>query len=148
MFREFREFVKRGNVLDLAVGVVLGAAFTRIMNSLVSDIIMPPLGLLLGRFDFSSLYINLTDTRYESLAAAQEAGAATINYGLFANAVVTFLIVAFVLFLVVRAFNRMRRREEAAPPPPTAKQCPFCLSTIALEATRCPQCTTHLPAGR
>lgn len=122
MWKEFREFIARGSVIDLAVGIIIGAAFTGIVNSLVNDIIMPPVGVIVGNVDFSELYINLTDVEYESLAAAQEAGAATINYGKFINAVINFLIVAFAVFLLVRAVNRMMRQheqpEEAAPEPP------------------------------
>ena len=118
MLKEFGEFIKRGNVIDLAVAVVIGAAFGAIVKSLVDDIIMPPIGLLLGGVDFSNLFINLSGGNYPSLAAAQEAGVATINYGLFVNAVINFLIVAFVIFLIVRQINKMKKEEEAAPPPP------------------------------
>jgi large conductance mechanosensitive channel len=147
MFREFREFAMRGNVVDLAVGVIIGVAFGKIVTSLVNDIIMPPIGLLLGRVDFSSLFINLSETPYASLAEAQAAGAPTINYGAFLNTVIDFIIVAFAIFLVVRLINRMRRQPEAAPAAPTTKECPFCLSVISLKATRCPQCTSALQAA-
>jgi large conductance mechanosensitive channel len=142
MFKEFKEFAVRGNVIDLAVAVVIGAAFGKIITSLVDDILMPPLGLLLSRVDFSNLYVSLSGERYASLAAAKEAGAPTLNYGLFLNSVLTFIIVAFAVFLVVRQVNRMRRPQEEAEP--VAKECPFCLSTIPLKATRCPQCTSEL----
>jgi len=140
--KEFKEFAMRGNVLDLAVGIIIGAAFGTIVNSLVNDIIMPPIGQLLGQIDFSSLYINLTGTAYPSLAAAKEAGAATINYGTFINAVINFLIVAFVVFLIVKQFNRLKK--EAPPAPPNTKDCPFCATAIPLAATRCPHCTSEL----
>ncbi len=148
-FGEFREFIMRGNVLDLAIGIIIGAAFNSIVNSLVNDIIMPPIGLLLGRVDFSNLYINLSGQEYPSLAAAQEAGAATINYGLFINQVINFLIVALVIFLIVRQVNNLRRRMETSPeetPSPTTKRCPYCFSEISIKATRCAYCTSELPA--
>ena len=128
MLREFREFIRRGSVLDLAVGIIIGAAFTGIVNSLVNDIILPPIGLILGKVDFSSLYINLSGTSYDSLSAAEAAGAATINYGLFVNAVINFLIVAFVVFLVVKSFNRMKRTEE--PDVPEANTKPLASTTL------------------
>jgi len=118
MFKEFRDFIARGNVLDLAVAVIIGAAFGAIVKSFVDDIIMPPIGMLLGSVDFANLFINLSGGSYDSLAAAQEAGAATINYGVFINTIINFLIVAFVIFLIVRSVNRMKKQEEAAPPPP------------------------------
>ncbi|MBN1200533.1 MAG: large conductance mechanosensitive channel protein MscL [Anaerolineae bacterium] len=141
---EFKEFAMRGNVLDLAIGIIIGAAFGKIVSSLVNDIIMPPIGLLLGEVDFTNLYINLTDKSYDSLTAAQEAGAPTINYGVFLNTVIDFLIVAFVIFLLIRQINRLQKKEEEAPAEPTTKECPFCLSTIPINATRCPNCTSHL----
>jgi large conductance mechanosensitive channel len=143
MLKEFKAFAMRGNVIDLAVGVIIGAAFGSIVNSLVNDIIMPPLGMILGKVDFSNLYINLTSTSYPSLEAAQAAGAATINYGLFINAVINFLIVAFAIFIVIRQINRLQRSDEA-PAEPTTKECPYCYSTIAIKATRCPNCTSEL----
>lgn len=147
MLNEFKKFAMQGNVLDMAVGIVLGMAFGNIVNSLVNDILMPPLGLLLGEVDFSSLYLNLSATSYESLRAAQAAGAPTINYGLFINAVVNFLIVAFVLFLFIRQINRFRAdEEEPTPETPSTRECPQCLSTIPVRATRCPECTSQLPA--
>src|SRR4026209_1218263 len=131
MLKEFREFVMRGNVIDLAVGIVIGAAFGKIVDSLVKDIIMPPIGLILGNVDFSNLFIDLSGQHYASLAEAQKAGAPTINYGLFLNQVVTFLIVAFAVFLVIKQINRMRRKsqEQAAP---GDKLCPFCATSVPL----------------
>lgn len=145
MLKEFKEFALRGNVVSMAVGIIIGAAFTSVVSSFVDDILMPPIGLLLGDMDFSSLYINLSGQQYDSLAAAQEAGAATINYGLFINAVIDFVIVAFILFLIVRQVNRMHRKEEE-PAEPTTKECPYCLSTVPLKAVRCPHCTSELEA--
>lgn len=144
MLRDFRTFIMRGNVLDLAVAVIIGGAFGKIVSSFVSDIIMPPIGLILGRVDFSSLYLNLSGTTYPSLAAAQEAGAPTINYGTFINTLVDFLIVAAVIFLIVRAAQRLERLKEEAPPPATTKECPHCISSISIKATRCPYCTSQL----
>lgn len=142
MWKEFKEFALKGNVLDLAIALILGIAFGAIVNSLVKDIIMPPIGVLLGNADFANLYINLSDKAYPSLKAAQDAGAATINYGVFINTVINFLIVAFVLFMIVRVYNRMKRAE--APVPDTVKNCPYCDSTISVKATRCPECTSNL----
>jgi large conductance mechanosensitive channel len=147
MFREFREFAMRGNVVDLAVGIIIGAAFGKIVTSLVTDIIMPPVGLLLGRVDFSNLFLNLSGQPYASLAEAKAAGAPTINYGVFLNNVIDFVIVAFAIFLLVRSINRLSRQLEAAPAAPTTRECPFCLSSIPLRATRCPQCTSTLQAA-
>ena len=137
---EFREFASRGSVIDLAVGIIIGAAFTTIVNSLVKDIIMPPIGLLMGNVDFSGLYLNLSSTAYESLAAAQEAAAPTINYGVFINTVLDFVIVAFAIFMVVRMMNKLQKQEEAPPAAPTTKECPDCLSTIPIKAKRCSNC--------
>ena len=147
MFKEFKEFALRGNVIDLAIGVIIGAAFGKIVTSLVNDILMPPIGLLLGNVDFSNLFINLSGQPYGSLEEAQAAGAATINYGLFINTVLDFIIVAFVIFLLVRQVNRMRREREAPPAEPTTRECPYCLSTVPLKATRCPHCTSELEAA-
>ena len=149
MFKEFKEFIMRGNVLDLAIGVIIGAAFGSVVTSLVNDILMPPIGLLLGRVDFSSLFVNLSGQPYASLAQAQEAGAATINYGLFLNTVISFIIVAFVVFMIVRQVNRLRSLTEkpAAPAEPTTKDCPYCFSSISIKAVRCPHCTSELAAG-
>jgi large conductance mechanosensitive channel len=144
MLKEFKEFALRGNVVDLAIGIVIGGAFGRIVSSFVDDILMPPIGLLLGNVDFSNLFINLSGGRYESLAAAQEAGAATINYGLFVSTVIDFVIVAFAIFLMVRQINRLERKEKEEPAEPTTKECPYCLSTISIRATRCPHCTSDL----
>ncbi len=143
MLKEFKEFAMRGNVIDLAVGFILGAAFSTIVTSLVNDIIMPPIGLLLGGADFSNLFIDLSGDGYASLAAAQEAGAATINYGLFLNAVINFIIVAFAMFLMVKAINRVMVQEEA-PAAPTTKECAYCATEIPIKATRCPHCTSEL----
>jgi len=145
MLKEFKEFAMRGNVLDMAVGVIIGAAFGKIITSIVGDILMPPIGLLLGKVDFTNLFIDLSGQHHTTLAEAKAAAAATINYGLFINTVLDFAIVAFVIFLVVRQVNRLRR--EPVPPTPTTKACPYCLSTIALKATRCPQCTSQLEAA-
>lgn len=142
LLKEFKEFAMRGNVLDLAIGIIIGAAFGAIVTSLVNDIIMPPIGLVLGQVDFSSLYINLSGVDYPSLAAAKEAGAATINYGAFINAVINFLIVAFVVFMIVKQVNRFKK--ETPPAPPNTKDCPFCATAIPLAATRCPNCTSEL----
>ncbi|HEX6925833.1 MAG TPA: large conductance mechanosensitive channel protein MscL [Longimicrobiaceae bacterium] len=147
MLQEFRKFIARGNVIDLAVGIVIGAAFTSVVNSFVNDVLMPPIGVLTGGVDFSNLYINLSGGEYASLAEAQEAGAATINYGLFLNSVISFLIVGWAIFLIVQAYNRIRTTEEAAPPAPTEKDCPHCLMRIPLNATRCGHCTSDLSAS-
>ncbi len=148
MVKDFKEFVMRGNVVDLAVAVIIGAAFGKIVSSLVNDVIMPPIGLVLGNVDFSNLFVNLSGVSYKSLADAKAAGAATVNYGVFLNAVVDFLIVAFVMFLVIRAVNQMKRMH-AEPPPaaPTTRDCPYCFSTIPIKATRCAHCTSELKAA-
>jgi large conductance mechanosensitive channel len=146
MLKQFKEFAMRGNVVDLAIGIIIGGAFGKIVTSLVNDIIMPPIGLLLGKVDFTSLFINLSGTSYATLAAAKEAGAATINYGLFLNTVIDFIIVAFVVFLMVRQINRMKKPAvPAAPAEPTTKECPFCCSAIPIKASRCPNCTSEQP---
>lgn len=147
MLKEFKEFAMRGNVMDMAIGIVIGAAFGKIVTSLVSDVMMPPIGLLLGNVDFSNLFINLSGTDYASLAAAQAAGAPTVNYGLFLNAVLDFLIVAFAIFMVVKQLNRLKRAQEAPASEPTTKDCPFCASSIPVKASRCPQCTSQLAAA-
>mgnify|MGYP006308616391 CR=1 FL=1 len=146
MLQEFKEFALRGNVLDLAIAVIIGSAFGAIVSSFVSDVLMPPIGLLLGNADFSDLFINLSGGSYESLAAAQEAGAVTINYGVFVNTIIDFVIIAFALFLIVRQINRLQRKEEQ-PEEPTTKECPYCLSTILIAATRCPHCTAELESA-
>jgi large conductance mechanosensitive channel len=142
MLSEFKAFIMRGNVLDLAVAVIIGAAFGKIVTSLVNDLIMPPIGLALGNVDFSNLFVSLSGVDYPSLAEAQKAGAATLNYGLFINAVVSFLIVAFAIFMVVRAANRLQGPKVVAEP--TTRECPHCLSTIPRRATRCAHCTQAL----
>ena len=144
MFKEFKEFAMRGNVLDMAVGIIIGAAFGRIVTSMVDDILMPPIGKLLGNVDFASLFISLTGQQYDSLAAAKAAGAATINYGLFLNTIINFLIVAFAIFMLVRQVNRLQKPAPAPAAAPSTKDCPFCLSAIPIKATRCPQCTSQL----
>ena len=144
MLKEFKEFAMRGSLLDLAIGIVLGAAFGRVISSFVSDILMPPIGLMLRGLDFSSLFVALRGGPYPSIAAAKAAGAPTINYGIFLNTVIDFVIVAFVLFLVVRQVNRMRSQPE---PTDNTKPCPFCLSTIPLGAVRCAYCTSELKAA-
>jgi large conductance mechanosensitive channel len=148
MFKEFKEFAMKGSVLDMAVGIIIGAAFGGIVQSFVTDILMPPIGLLLGHVDFANLFILLgagaAEGPFASLAQAQAAGAVTFNYGLFINKVINFLIVAFALFLVVRSMNRLRKKQEAAAPPAETKECPFCLSVIPLKARRCPHCTSEV----
>ncbi|MBN2415526.1 large conductance mechanosensitive channel protein MscL [bacterium] len=148
MFKDFKEFAMRGNVVDMAVGIIIGAAFGTIVKSLVADIIMPPIGLLLGNVDFTNLFAVLKGGAaagpYASLADAQAAGAVTINYGVFINTVVSFLIVAFSVFVLVRSLNSLKRKEAAAPPAPTTKECPFCLSSVPIKATRCAHCTSEL----
>ena len=148
MLKEFKEFALRGNVVDMAVGIIVGAAFGAIVKSLVDDVIMPPIGLLLGGVDFANLFISLKAGSppgpYTSLADAQAAGAVTINYGVFINAVISFLIVAFVVFLLIRTINRLEKQEEAPPAEPTTKECPYCLSTIPIKATRCAHCASEL----
>lgn len=150
MMQEFKEFAVKGNVVDMAVGIIIGAAFGTIVNSLVNDVIMPPVGLLLGGVDFSNLYVPLAAGTpagpYETLAAAQEAGAVTINYGVFLNNVISFLVVAFAVFMLVRAVNRLRRQEQVAPASPTEKACDFCATNIPIQAKRCPHCTSQLGA--
>jgi large conductance mechanosensitive channel len=145
MGKEFKEFVMRGNVMDMAVGIIIGAAFGRIVTSLVNDLIMPPIGLILGKVDFSSLFLPLSSTHYDSLAAAKAAGAPTINYGIFLNAVIDFLIVAFVIFLVVKQVNRLKKTPAAAPP--NTKDCPYCKTSIPIGAVRCPNCISDLKAA-
>jgi large conductance mechanosensitive channel len=146
MIKEFREFVARGNVLDLAVAVVMGGAFGAIVTSLVNDLLMPPIGLLLGGVNFADLFLDLSGEGYTSLAVAQEAGAATLNYGVFFNTVVNFLIVAWAMFIVIKGVNQLKRRQavEEGVAEPTTKECPFCYSSIHIKATRCPNCTSEL----
>lgn len=140
MLKEFKAFAMRGNVLDMAVGIIIGAAFGRIVTSLVNDILMPPIGRVIGRTDFSSLFVNISGKSYPTIAAAKAAGAATINYGSFINTVIDFVIVAFAIFLLVRQVNRWTK--PAAPPAPDTKDCPFCFTAIPIKATRCPNCTS------
>ncbi|HCD35503.1 large-conductance mechanosensitive channel protein MscL [Chlorobium phaeovibrioides] len=147
MMKQFKEFAVRGNVVDMAVGIIVGGAFGKLVNTLVSDVMMPPLGFLTGGVDFTNLYFVLSEGStpgpYAALEQARAAGAVTVNYGLFINAMISFIIMAFAVYLLVRGINSLRRKEEAAPPPST-KQCPFCLSTVPLKATRCPACTSGL----
>jgi len=145
MLKEFKEFAMRGNVLDMAVGIVIGAAFGSIVTSFVNDILMPPIGLLLGKVDFSNLFINLKGT-YPSVAAAKAAGAATLNYGIFMNTLINFIIVAFAIFMLVRQANRLFPKPKPAPAP-AVKECKFCFSSIPQQATRCPHCTSDLKAA-
>ncbi|MBM4325404.1 MAG: large conductance mechanosensitive channel protein MscL [Deltaproteobacteria bacterium] len=148
MLKEFKEFAMKGNVLDMAVGIIIGAAFGTIVNSLVQDVIMPPIGLLLGNVDFSNIFVVLKEGKvagpYASMAAAKTAGAVTLNFGVFINTIISFIIVAFSVFLLVRTVNRLRRQEATPPPAPTTKECIYCFSSIPIKATRCPQCTSEL----
>jgi large conductance mechanosensitive channel len=148
MVKEFKEFAVKGNVVDMAVGIIIGGAFGTIVKSLVSDVIMPPIGMLLGDVDFSELFLVLKEGAaagpYVTLAEAQKAGAVTMNYGLFVNSVISFLIVAFAVFMLIRSINKLKRKEEEAPVEPTTRDCPFCFSTIALKASRCPNCTSEI----
>ncbi len=145
MLKEFKEFAMRGNVLDMAVGIILGVAFGKIITSLVEDILMPPISRLIGKVDFTNLFISLSGRQYDTLAAAKAAGAATINYGVFLNTLINFLIVAFAVFLLVRQVNRLKK--PPAPAAPTTKECPYCLSAVPLKATRCAHCTAELRAA-
>ncbi len=149
MFKEFKEFAMRGNVMDMAVGIIIGGAFGKIVASLVSDVIMPPIGLLLGKVDFSSLFLTLGPGTYDSLKAAQEAGAPTLNYGMFINTIINFLIVAFAIFIVIKQMNRLVKKEAppAAPAAPTHRECPHCLMEIPIKATRCGHCTSEVKAA-
>jgi len=140
MLKEFKEFAMRGNVVDMAVGIIIGAAFGKIVSSMVKDIIMPPIGKLMGNVDFSNLFINLSSGSFASLTEAQKAGAVTINYGLFITTVLDFIIVAFAIFLLVRTMNQLKKKEE--PAPATTRECPECLSTIPIKAKRCAHCTS------
>lgn len=146
MLKEFKEFISKGSVMDLAIGVIIGGAFSKIVSSLVDDIIMPLVGLLLGGADISNYFITLDGGKYATLAEAQEAGAATLNYGLFLNRIIDFLIIAFVLFLIIKAINKARAltKKPEAEAAPTTKECPYCKSTIDINATRCPNCTSEL----
>ncbi len=142
MLKEFKEFVMRGNVLDLAIGIIIGGAFGRIVTSLVNDIIMPPLGLLLGKVDFAALYINISGQTYASLADAQKANAPVIAYGAFVNTIIDFIIVALVIFLLIRTINKLQKPAPAAAP--KTKDCPYCFTAVPVKATRCPACTSEL----
>jgi len=151
MLKEFKDFAVKGNVLDMAVGIIIGAAFGTIVQSFVKDIIMPPIGMLLGNVDFTDLFVILKHGPevagpYATLEAAQAAGAVTINYGVFFNALISFLIVAFAVFMIVKSFNKMKREKDVPPPEPTVKNCPYCLSEIPLKATKCGHCTSALTA--
>ncbi|MBW2513013.1 MAG: large conductance mechanosensitive channel protein MscL [Deltaproteobacteria bacterium] len=150
MFKEFKEFALKGNVVDMAVGIIIGAAFGTIVKSLVADVIMPPIGLLLGNVDFSNLFLVIKQAPVEgtfaTVAEAQKAGAVTINYGMFINTIISFLIVAFAIFLVIKNLNALKRKEEAPPAEPTTKECPHCFSEIHIKATRCGFCTSELQA--
>ncbi len=150
MFKEFKEFAMRGNVVDMAVGIIIGAAFGTIVKSLVSDIIMPPIGLLLGNVDFNNFFIILkagaTAGPYATLADAQTAGAVTLNYGVFINTIISFLIVSFAIFLVIKNINRLKKEEAAPPAEPTTKECPYCFSTVSIKAKKCAFCTSTLSA--
>jgi large conductance mechanosensitive channel len=141
MLKEFKEFAMRGNVIDMAVGIIIGAAFGKIVSSFVNDILMPPIGLLLGRVNFTDLFVNLSDKPVASIAEAKAAGAATVNYGIFLNTLIDFVIVAFAIFLMVRQINRWSRKEA---PPPNTKECPFCATAIPLKAIRCPHCVADI----
>ncbi len=152
MLREFKEFVMRGNVVDMAVGIVIGAAFGTIVKSFVDDVLMPPIGLLFGNVDFANLFIVLKEGTkaagpYASLAAAKAAGAVTLNWGTFINTIISFIIIAFAVFLVIKGINRMKREKEAPAAEPTTKECPFCFTTIPIQASRCPHCTSQLMAA-
>ena len=152
MLKDFKEFAMRGNVVDMAIGIVIGAAFGAIVKSFVDDVLMPPIGLLLGNVDFSNLFITLKEGAkaagpYASLAAAKTAGAVTLNLGVFINTIISFIIIAFAVFLVIKGINRMKREPAAPPAEPTTRECPFCLSEIPLKATRCPHCTSELGAA-
>ena len=145
MFKEFKEFALKGNVLDMAVGIIIGAVFGTVVKSLVDDVIMPPIGLLLGKVDFANLFVNLSGQDFSSLAEAKKAGAAVIAYGAFLNNILSFLIVALAVFLLVKTVNRFRRQAKAAEP--ETRECPYCLSSIPIKATRCPNCTSELEAA-
>jgi large conductance mechanosensitive channel len=147
MLKEFKEFAMRGNVLDMAVGIVIGAAFGKIVSSFVGDVLMPPLGLLIGKVDFSNLFLNLSGKSFETLAAAKAAGAPTLNYGVFLDACINFVIVAFAIFLLVRAVNRLKREEKAPAAAATTKACPQCLMEVPLAAKKCGHCTSQLSAA-
>jgi large conductance mechanosensitive channel len=152
MFKDFKEFIMRGNVVDMAIGIVIGAAFGTIVKSFVDDVLMPPIGLLLGNVDFANLFILLKEGSkaagpYASLAAAKAAGAVTLNLGVFINTIISFIIIAFAVFMVIKGINRMKREKEAPPVEVTTKDCPFCFTAIPIQASRCPHCTSQLTAA-
>ena len=147
MFKEFKEFAMKGSVLDMAVGIIIGAAFGKIVASFVGDVLMPPLGLLIGKVDFSNLFLSLSGKSYDTLAAAKAAGAPTLNYGVFLDACINFLIVAFAIFLLVKAVNKLKREEKAPEAEPTTKPCPQCLMDVPIAAKRCGHCTSQLSAA-
>ena len=147
MLKEFKEFAMKGNVLDMAVGIIIGASFGKVVSSFVEDILMPPVGLLMGNVDFANLFINLSSKPVATLAEAKQLGVPIIRYGLFINMVLDFLIVAFVVFLLVKQINALKRQDTVAPPPPSTQECPFCASVIPLKARRCPHCTSELRAA-
>ncbi len=142
MWKEFKEFAMRGNVMDMAVGIIIGAAFGKIITSFVNDVLMPPIGLLLGKVDFNNLFITLSGQSFATLEEAKKAGVATINYGIFFNTIIDFLLVAFVIFMMIRQINRLKKEPE--PAVPTTKDCSHCFSVIPIKATRCPHCTSEL----
>lgn len=144
MLKEFKDFAVKGNVIDLAVGVIIGGAFGKIVTALVNDMIMPVIGLLIGKVDFTNLFISLDGVKYSSLAAAQEVGAPTLNYGIFINTIIEFIIISFSIFIVIRQLNRFKKKEEVVEAAPTTKTCPYCYTEIHLDATRCPNCTSEI----
>jgi len=152
MFKEFKEFAMRGNVVDMAVGIIIGAAFGAIIGSFVADVLMPPIGLLLGHVDFANLFLVLKQGTmpgpYASLAAAKQAGAVTLNVGVFINTIISFIIIAFSIFLVIRQMNKLKKKAEAPAAAPTTKDCPFCFTAIPIKAVRCPNCTSQLTGGK
>ncbi|HTN43027.1 MAG TPA: large conductance mechanosensitive channel protein MscL [Nitrospiria bacterium] len=148
MLKEFKEFAIKGNAIDMAVGIIIGAAFGKIVSSLVNDILMPPIGLLVGNVDFSGLFLSLSGQPYRTLAEAKAAGGATINYGLFINTVIDFLIVSFVIFMLIRQINRLKKEPAAQPAAPTTRDCPYCFSAISIKATRCPHCTAQVERAK
>lgn len=151
MLKEFKEFAMRGNVIDMAVGIVIGAAFGAIVKSLVADVLMPPIGLLMGNVDFSNLFIVIKEgaaaAPYATVADAEKAGAVIVKYGVFINTIISFIIIAFAIFVLIKNINRLKRQEEVPPPEPTTKECTFCFTTIPIKASRCPNCTSELKAA-
>lgn len=147
MLKEFKEFAMKGNVLDMAIGIIIGAAFGKIVSSFVADVLMPPIGLLMGGVDFTNKFLTLRGGVFDTLDAAKKAGAVTMNYGLFLNTVTDFLIVAFAIFIMVKQVNRLKRQPETAPAPPSTKDCPYCLSAVSVKASRCAHCTSELKAA-